>query len=267
MTADNDPAPAPFGAFAPNAAQAAIIRLAQGSRLKRGAFRPMLSRLVNLMRAGPVDVEYQGVPFRFHHQGSATERGALFNPDYNREELDFLRAHAPPGGVFVDVGGKDDHSFNDVAWRACDTFRGVVDAENYRNYILVMLFWKYMSDVWRDHRDAYLKEYNGDAERVHRFRGKLDRECSGLGAGAHRRDDERARALDRKHGQLADADDERQASARRDRGRRDADRRHLAHGLGLRPCRAGGHGEDESEQGMADARHDDDSFLRGVRQT
>jgi type I restriction enzyme M protein len=57
---------------------------------------------------------------------------------------------------------------NDVAWRACDTFRGVVDAENYRNYILVMLFWKYMSDVWRDHRDAYLKEYNNDEERVKR---------------------------------------------------------------------------------------------------
>lgn len=57
---------------------------------------------------------------------------------------------------------------NDVAWRACDTFRGVVDAENYRNYILVMLFWKYMSDVWRDHRDAYLKEYKGDEDRVKR---------------------------------------------------------------------------------------------------
>jgi type I restriction enzyme M protein len=57
---------------------------------------------------------------------------------------------------------------NDVAWRACDTFRGVVDAENYRNYILVMLFWKYMSDVWRDHREAYLKEYKGDEQRVAR---------------------------------------------------------------------------------------------------
>jgi len=57
---------------------------------------------------------------------------------------------------------------NDVAWKACDTFRGVVDAENYRNYILVMLFWKYMSDVWRDHRDAYLREYNGDEARVAR---------------------------------------------------------------------------------------------------
>jgi FkbM family methyltransferase len=104
VTPDNDPSPAPFGAFTPNAAQAAIIALAQRSRLKRGAFRPMLSRLVNLLRAGPVDVRYQGASFRFHHQASATERGALFNPDYNLEELDFLRAHTPAGGVFVDVG-------------------------------------------------------------------------------------------------------------------------------------------------------------------
>jgi FkbM family methyltransferase len=104
MTAANDPASPPFGAFAPTPAQAAIISLAQRTRLKRGAFRPMLSRLVNLMRAGPVDVSYQGAPFRFYHQASATERGALFNPDYNLEELDFLRAQTPKGGVFVDVG-------------------------------------------------------------------------------------------------------------------------------------------------------------------
>ncbi len=104
MTSDNDPKPAPFGALAPNAAQAAIIALAHRSRLKRGAFRPWLSRLVDLLRAGPVDVHYQGASFRFYHQASATERGALFNPDYNLEELDFLRAHTPAGGVFVDVG-------------------------------------------------------------------------------------------------------------------------------------------------------------------
>ena len=104
LTSDNDPKPAPFGAFAPNAAQAAIIAVAHRSRLKRGAFRPWLSRLVDLLRAGPVDVHYQGASFRFYHQGSATERGALFNPDYNLEELDFLRAHIPAGGVFVDVG-------------------------------------------------------------------------------------------------------------------------------------------------------------------
>ena len=104
IAAANDPSSPPFGAFAPTPAQAAIISLAHRSRLKRGAFRPMMSRLVNLLRGGPVDVPYQGAAFRFYHQGSATERGALFNPDYNIEELDFLRAHVPVGGVFVDVG-------------------------------------------------------------------------------------------------------------------------------------------------------------------
>jgi FkbM family methyltransferase len=103
--AANDLTAPRFGAFAPNAAQQGIIGLAQRSRLKRGAFRPMLSRLVNLLRAGPVDVQYQGASFRFYHQASATERGALFNPDYNIEELDFLRGHTPVvGGIFVDVG-------------------------------------------------------------------------------------------------------------------------------------------------------------------
>src|SRR5882757_9942837 len=104
LAAANDPAAPPFGSFAPTPAQRAIISLAQRTRLKRGAFRPMLSRLVNLLRAGPVDIRYQGAAFRFYHQASATERGALFNPDYNLEELDFLRAHTPVGGVFVDVG-------------------------------------------------------------------------------------------------------------------------------------------------------------------
>lgn len=104
LTPDNDASPAPFGAFAPNAAQAAIIAAAHRTRLKRGAFRPMLSRLVNLLRVGPVDTTYQGASFRFYHQASATERGALFNPGYNSEELGFLRALTPVGGTFIDVG-------------------------------------------------------------------------------------------------------------------------------------------------------------------
>ncbi|MCK1744384.1 FkbM family methyltransferase [Bradyrhizobium sp. 139] len=104
LTPYSDPSSAPFGRFAPNAAQAAIIRLATRSGLKRGAFRPWLSRLINLLRGGPVDVQYQGASFRLYHQGSATERGALFNPDYNLDELDFLRQHTPADGVFVDIG-------------------------------------------------------------------------------------------------------------------------------------------------------------------
>ncbi len=104
MKPDNDPSPAPFGRLAPNAAQAAIIGLAQRTGLKRGAFRPWLSRLLDLLRGGPLDASYQGASFRLYHQGSATERGALLNPDYNIEELTFLRAHLAQGGVFVDVG-------------------------------------------------------------------------------------------------------------------------------------------------------------------
>jgi len=76
-----------------------FIALAHRSRLKRGAFRPMLSKLINRLRAGHLTSNNQGASFRFYHQASATERGALFNPDYNLDELDFLRAHTPPGGV------------------------------------------------------------------------------------------------------------------------------------------------------------------------
>jgi len=104
LVPSNDPSPPPYGAFAPTPAQAAVIALAHRTGIKRGVFRPWLSRLVDLIRSGPIDTHYQGAAFRFHHLASATERGALFNPDYNVEELNFLRAHTPAGGVFVDVG-------------------------------------------------------------------------------------------------------------------------------------------------------------------
>lgn len=94
----------PFGACAPNAAQRKVIAAAHSSGLKRGAFRPWLSRVVNLLGSGPIDVQYQGANFRLHHLASGTERGALFNPDYNLQELDFLREYTPRGGTFVDVG-------------------------------------------------------------------------------------------------------------------------------------------------------------------
>ena len=35
---------------------------------------------------------------------------------------------------------------NQTAWAACDTFRGVVDAGQYKDYILTLLFVKYVSD-------------------------------------------------------------------------------------------------------------------------
>jgi type I restriction enzyme M protein len=57
---------------------------------------------------------------------------------------------------------------NDIAWRACDTFRGTLDPAQYKDYILVMLFIKYMSDLWQDKREQYDTRYQGDAQRVER---------------------------------------------------------------------------------------------------
>jgi FkbM family methyltransferase len=90
-----------YGTYQPNAAQRLLLALVRHSKLKRGAFRPMMSRLLG---NNPIDTTYQGAKFRLHHRYSGTERGALFNPDYNIDELNFLRAQTPKGGVFVDVG-------------------------------------------------------------------------------------------------------------------------------------------------------------------
>ena len=57
---------------------------------------------------------------------------------------------------------------NNIVWRACDTFRGAVDPSEYKNYILTMLFIKYLSDLWRDKRDEFEKSYHGDVQRIER---------------------------------------------------------------------------------------------------
>ena len=67
----------------------------------------------------------------------------------------------------------DQKDINNAAWAACDTFRGVVDPAQYKDYILVMLFLKYISDVWQDHYEEYQKQYGDDDSRIRR---KLERE-------------------------------------------------------------------------------------------
>ena len=69
-----------------------------------------------------------------------------------------------------DIRQKD---INKAAWDACDTFRGVLDPAQYKDYILVMLFVKYISDIWNDHYETYQKEYGNDEVRIRR---RLQRE-------------------------------------------------------------------------------------------
>jgi len=57
---------------------------------------------------------------------------------------------------------------NDAVWKACDTFRGTIDPSVYKDYVLTMLFIKYLSDVHDDKYETYLKKYNGDKERAER---------------------------------------------------------------------------------------------------
>lgn len=62
----------------------------------------------------------------------------------------------------------DQQEINDILWRACDTFRGTLDPSQYKDYLLVMLFLKYVSDSWADKRDEFARKYGGDAVRVER---------------------------------------------------------------------------------------------------
>src|SRR5438046_2129630 len=55
---------------------------------------------------------------------------------------------------------------NGIVWKACDTFRGAVDPSEYKNYILTMLFLKYLSDLWKDKQRELHEKYNGDKERI-----------------------------------------------------------------------------------------------------
>lgn len=71
---------------------------------------------------------------------------------------------------------------NNIVWKACDTFRGTIDATQYKDYILTMLFLKYVTDVWKDKRAAYAEKYNNDEVRIERAlrneRFQVPNECT-----------------------------------------------------------------------------------------
>lgn len=58
---------------------------------------------------------------------------------------------------------------NAILWKACDTFRGTIDPSEYKNYILVMLFLKYVSDAWQEHYAALKAELGADDDCIARL--------------------------------------------------------------------------------------------------
>jgi len=57
---------------------------------------------------------------------------------------------------------------NNIVWKACDTFRGIIDPSQYKDYILTMLFLKYVTDVYNEKKAEYEEKYAGNQDRVQR---------------------------------------------------------------------------------------------------
>ncbi len=57
-------------------------------------------------------------------------------------------------------------TINNIVWRACDTFRGTMNSDAYKDYILTMLFVKYLSDFYREKLEALQKKHEGKEERI-----------------------------------------------------------------------------------------------------
>lgn len=53
-------------------------------------------------------------------------------------------------------------------WDACGTFRGKIDSSRYKDYILSMLFVKYLSDAMDETKEELTKKYNNDHTRIQR---------------------------------------------------------------------------------------------------
>ena len=60
-----------------------------------------------------------------------------------------------------------------VLWAGADTFRGVIDAANYKDYILSMLFIKYLDDTFEANVQELIRKYNGNEVRIERAKRNL----------------------------------------------------------------------------------------------
>ena len=63
---------------------------------------------------------------------------------------------------------------NKILWQAADSSRAQIDAGLYKDYVLVMLFFKYLSDLSKKKREEYKERFGKDEKRIEE-KMKLDR--------------------------------------------------------------------------------------------
>ena len=58
-------------------------------------------------------------------------------------------------------------------WKAAGTFRGTIDAANYKDFVLSMLFLKYLDDTYTEYLRDLEEKYKGNPVRIERARKNL----------------------------------------------------------------------------------------------
>lgn len=96
--------PEPFGSYRPSWAQRCVLGVTRVLKLNRGCLRPTWVRVLNLLRAGPVDVTTSYGLFRVYPTTNLVDSALMLYAAYNREEIEFLKEGVAQGGTFVDVG-------------------------------------------------------------------------------------------------------------------------------------------------------------------
>ena len=73
-------------------------------------------------------------------------------------------------------------TINGIVWKACDTFRGKMDSSQYKDYVLTMLFVKYLSDFYREKLEDLKAKHGDNQDRIQkslsREKFKLDEKCT-----------------------------------------------------------------------------------------
>lgn len=57
-------------------------------------------------------------------------------------------------------------TINTIIWKACDRFRGKVDVYYYKDYVISILFIKYLSDFYKEKLDSLQIKHNNNQERI-----------------------------------------------------------------------------------------------------